>query len=51
LSGIELRRFLRTILKMEDDLIIKKIGIIKLNSSNYRTWVAITRAVIEAKDV
>ena len=35
---------------MEDDSTIKKIGIAKLNGSNYRTWAAITRAVIEAKD-
>lgn len=34
---------------MEDDFIIKA-GIAKLNGSNYRTWAAITRAVIEAKD-
>jgi hypothetical protein len=36
--------------KMEDDSTIKKVGIAKLNGSNYRTWAAITRAVIEAKD-
>jgi hypothetical protein len=35
---------------MEDDLTIKKVGIAKLNSSNYRTWAVITRAVIEVKD-
>ncbi|KAG4428796.1 hypothetical protein IFR05_015722 [Cadophora sp. M221] len=35
---------------MEDDSTIKKVGIAKLNSSNYRTWAAITKAVIEAKD-
>ena len=35
---------------MEDDSAIKKAGIAKLNGSNYRTWAAITRAVIEAKD-
>ena len=29
---------------------IKKAGITKLNGSNYRTWAAITRAIIEAKD-
>jgi hypothetical protein len=35
---------------MEDDSTIRKAGIAKLNGSNYRTWAAITRAVIEAKD-
>ncbi|KAG4433368.1 hypothetical protein IFR05_011152 [Cadophora sp. M221] len=35
---------------MEDDLAIKKAGIAKLNSLNYRTWAVIARAVIEAKD-
>ena len=35
---------------MEDDSTIKRAGIAKLNSTNYRTWAAITRAVIEAKD-
>jgi hypothetical protein len=35
---------------MEDDSTIKKVGITKLNGSNYRIWTAITRAVIEAKD-
>ena len=35
---------------MEDDSTIRKVGIAKLNSSNYRTWAALTRAVIEAKD-
>ena len=35
---------------MEDDSAIKKAGIAKLNGSNYRTWAAIARAVIEAKD-
>jgi len=35
---------------MEDDTAIKKVGIAKLNSSNYRTWATITKAVIEAKD-
>ncbi|KAG4435079.1 hypothetical protein IFR05_009438 [Cadophora sp. M221] len=35
---------------MEDDLAIKKARIAKLNGSNYRTWAAIARAVIEAKD-
>jgi hypothetical protein len=36
--------------EMEDDSTIRKAGIAKLNGSNYRTWAAITRAVIEAKD-
>ena len=36
--------------KIEDDSTIKKIRIAKLNGSNYRTWAAIPRAVIEAKD-
>ena len=35
---------------MEDDS-IKRIGIAKLNGTNYRTWAAIVQAVIEAKDV
>ena len=35
---------------MEDDSAIKRIGIAKLNGSNYRTWAAIVQAVIEAKD-
>ena len=35
---------------MEDDSAIKKVGISKLNGSNYRTWAAIVKAVIEAKD-
>ena len=35
---------------MEDDSTIKKVGITKLNGSNYRTWVAITRIVIKVKD-
>jgi hypothetical protein len=35
---------------MEDDSTIRKAGIAKLNGSNYRTWAAITRAVIKAKD-
>ena len=35
---------------MEDDSTIKKVGIAKLNGSNYRTWAAITRTVIKAKD-
>ena len=35
---------------MEDDSAIKKVGIAKLNGTNYRTWAAITRAVIKAKD-
>jgi hypothetical protein len=35
---------------MEDDSAIKKVAIAKLNGSNYRTWAAIIRAVIEAKD-
>ena len=38
------------LIEMEDDSTIKKVGIAKLNGSNYRTWTAITRAVIEAKD-
>ena len=36
--------------KMEDDSTIKRVGIAKLNGSNYRTWAAIAKAVIEAKD-
>jgi hypothetical protein len=36
--------------KMEDDLTIKKVGIVKLNGLNYRTWAVITRAVIKVKD-
>ena len=35
---------------MEDDSVIRKAGITKLNSSNYRTWAVIIQAVIEAKD-
>ena len=35
---------------MEDDSAIKKAGIAKLNGSNYWTWAAIAKAVIEAKD-
>ena len=35
---------------MEDDSTIRKAEIAKLNGSNYRTWAAITRAVIKAKD-
>ena len=35
---------------MEDDSAIKKAGTAKMNGSNYRTWAAITRTVIEAKD-
>jgi hypothetical protein len=31
-------------------LTIKKVGIVKLNSLNYRTWAVITRAVIKVKD-
>jgi hypothetical protein len=38
------------LIKMEDDSIIKKVGIVKLNGLNYRTWVTITRVVIEIKD-
>ena len=36
---------------MEDDSIIKKVGIAKLNGSNYWTWVAIIKAVMEVKDM
>jgi hypothetical protein len=35
---------------MEDDSVIKKAGITKLNGLNYRTWAVIIKAVIEAKD-
>lgn len=35
---------------MEDDSTIKRVGIAKLNGTNYRTWAAIAKAVIEAKD-
>ena len=36
---------------MEDDSTIKKIGIIKLNGSNYRIWIMIIRVMIEVKDM
>ena len=36
---------------MEDDSTIKKVGIVKLNGLNYRTWVIITRTVIGVKDI
>ena len=35
---------------MEDDSAIKRAGIAKLNGANYRTWAAIVKAVIEAKN-
>ncbi len=35
---------------MEDDSTIKRVRIAKLNSSNYRTWAIITRAIIKVKD-
>ncbi len=35
---------------MEDNSVIKKVRIAKLNGSNYRTWAAITRAIIKVKD-
>jgi hypothetical protein len=46
-----LRPVTNQIYEMEDDSTIKRVGIAKLNSSNYRTWSALTKAVIEAKDV
>jgi hypothetical protein len=36
---------------MEDDSAIKKARIAKLNSSNYRTWAVIVKAMIKAKDI
>ncbi len=35
---------------MEDNSAIKKAGITKLNGLNYRTWAAIIKAIIKAKD-
>ena len=38
------------LIEIEDDSTIKKVGITKLNGSNYRTWIAITRTIIEVKE-